>query len=172
MNKLILYTNEYNINKECISFLDPVRNKITDGLFAHIIYFGELFTTNTIHYSFYLNVVHMGHFFNKNVYKFNPVQNSLVKIKYLESYILTNYGIHMTHSYKTPRYKIQEICDSGNIKINTDFTIPANCSTLKLNKYINTNMIFCLKIVGIWETDVEYGIIYKFLSLPSPLPLS
>jgi hypothetical protein len=52
---------------------------------------------------------------------------------------------------KTPQYKIQEQFKNSHIKIVSENT-PATSSTTT----------FLLKISGIWETETQYGVTYKF----------
>ena len=154
-----IYMNESNMNEQCILFLESVQNKIMHGTFTHVIYSNELFSTKSIYYLFHINIINMGQFYNKNIYKFNPIQSSLTKIKCLEQCILSNYKHTMKNPNKTPDYKIQKNLNSGSIKI---FTQVQNAESYKNNNN-NSNVQFCLKIIGIWESDTEYGIIYKFL---------
>jgi hypothetical protein len=51
---------------------------------------------------------------------------------------------------KIPQYKIYEQLKNGNIKVFSDTS----------DKIGNT---FLLKIAGIWETETEYGLTYKFI---------
>ena len=53
---------------------------------------------------------------------------------------------------KIPQYKITEQLKSGNIKFFSE-------NIDKINHY------FMLKISGIWETDLCYGITYKFVKI-------
>ena len=53
---------------------------------------------------------------------------------------------------KIPQYKIYEQLKNGNIKIFSE----------NIDKINNT---FLLKIAGIWETDMYYGLTYKFIKL-------
>ena len=52
---------------------------------------------------------------------------------------------------KIPQYKIHEQLQNGNIKIFTDIG----------NKQTSS---FILKISGIWETQYNYGLTYKFIN--------
>ena len=51
---------------------------------------------------------------------------------------------------KIPQYKIYEQLKNSNIKVFSD----------SFDKIGNT---FLLKIAGIWETETEYGLTYKFI---------
>ena len=53
---------------------------------------------------------------------------------------------------KIPQYKIYEQLKNGNIKIFSE----------NIDKINNA---FLLKIAGIWETDMYYGLTYKFIKL-------
>lgn len=53
---------------------------------------------------------------------------------------------------KIPQYKIYEQMKNGHIKIFSE----------NIDKINNT---FLLKIAGIWETDMYYGLTYKFIKL-------
>jgi hypothetical protein len=69
-------------------------------------------------------------------------------IKIIEEDILKKYEI----KDKIPQFKIYEQLKNGNIKIFSDLT----------NK---TNVSFILKISGIWETQIHYGLTYKFINI-------
>lgn len=159
-----IYLNETTLNQLCVFFLDAVKNKIMPGTFTRIIYSNELFTTNGLHYKFHLNVMNMGAVYNKTLYRFNPDQNGLKIIKQLEKTILAQYEAGMKQP-KPPLLKIHEVLNSGNLKI-FDQAIASHQSTSHQSTIAVANTVknthFCLKIIGIWESDTEYGIIYKF----------
>ena len=149
-----IYMNENNINEQYVFFSHPVKNKIIHGTFSHVMYSNELFITKFINYLFRMNV-NINRFYNAFVCNFNPNQNSLLKIKYLEHCILSNYKYTMIiPDNKLPQYKITTILNSGNIKLFT----PHNDKITKTG-----DVDFCLKIIGIWESHTEYGIIYKIV---------
>ena len=70
------------------------------------------------------------------------------KIRNIENNILRKINI----KNKTPQSKIFEQIRSGNIKIFSD----------NIEKNNNT---FLLKIAGIWENDINYGLTYKFIKV-------
>jgi hypothetical protein len=55
---------------------------------------------------------------------------------------------------KTPMMKIYEQLKNGNIKIFTNELL-----------FKTNNSAFTLKISGIWETDLYYGVTYKFFKI-------
>jgi hypothetical protein len=96
-------------------------------------------------------------YYNKYKCSFNiNTHYSLIeKIQYVEEKILEKYIYgNKTLSLKTPHYKIYEQIKNGNIKI--------FCENIKKN---NINNLFILKISGIWETDISYGLTYKFIKI-------
>ncbi|MDA9072465.1 hypothetical protein N9K75_01170 [bacterium] len=155
-----IYMSENNINENSVLFSESVKNKIIqDSLFTRIIYSNELFSTNAILYSFDLIITNASHFYNKYLYRFNPFQNSLSKIKKIEKNILSSYAQLMKTSprQKLPQYKILEVIDSGCLK-----TFASNNNTNDSDLSITHKKVrFCLKILGVWESNDEYGIIYK-----------
>ena len=74
------------------------------------------------------------------------------KIKNIESFLMTYY-VQYTQTTKRPTYLLSEKMDSGNIKYYS-----------KLNN-IHKNYHIILKISGIWESDEECGITFKFIQM-------
>jgi hypothetical protein len=74
--------------------------------------------------------------------------NIIDKIRTIEEGILRKINIRG----KIPQYKIFDQVRNGNIKIFSD-NIEKN------------NNLFLLKIAGIWETDYNYGLTYKFIKV-------
>jgi len=145
---LVKTIEQYDEN--CIYFCDPIKNNVmNDGSFIRIIYSTPLCVFNGINLFLILNDVVIDKYYNK--YKCNFIQNNhsylINNIKSIEETLLKNINI----KNKIPQYKIYEQLKNGNIKIFSEI----------LEKSNNDNM-FMLKISGIWETDYQYGITYKF----------
>ena len=140
--------NQYN--DEYIYFLEPIRNNIiNNGNFIKIIYSTPIISFNGIY--IYFNILH------SNVEKYFNKYKCVFDIKYHKDTIdaLKNIEESVLHKYitnKSPQYKIYEQIKNGSIKI-------INTSTEK----ISTS--FLLKIAGIWESEYEYGLTYKFINL-------
>ena len=82
-----------------------------------------------------------------NVYFYEPIKNSIIDyIKSIEIEILEKINIER----KKKIYKINEQLMTGYIKHLID------------NKYANC---FILKISGIWESENEYGLTFKFIEI-------
>jgi hypothetical protein len=129
-----------------------------DGLFIRILYS----TNNVIFNGIYLEINLSDTYFEKyyNKFKCNYNINSdankelINKIKLLEENIIKKFN----YLHKIPNYKIYEHIKNGNIKIFCD-TIP------------KSNSVLILKISGIWETNTNYGLTYKFINLQPKLEL-
>lgn len=123
-------------------FCESIKNNVmNEGKFIRILYSNELFTMNGI--SILLNNIQNADSY-KNKYNFNI--ELINNIKFIEENILHTINI----KNKTPQYKIYQQIKNGNIKVFE-------------NNEICNNLV--LKISGIWETDLFYGITYKFLKI-------
>jgi hypothetical protein len=138
-------------NEDNIFFCDPIKNNIMlEGNFIRILYSTPICVLNGIYLSVLINHYSIEKYFNKYKCLFDITShlNIINKIKDIESGILRKINI----KGKMPQYKIFEQIRNGNIKIFSD-NIERN------------NTMFVLKIAGIWETDTNYGLTYKFLKM-------
>lgn len=147
---IVLTTNQYNT--EYVYFLEPIRNNIiNNGNFIRIVYSNSIVSLNGIYIYINLNYTNIEKYYNKFkcVFDINiPVHQTFIEeIKLIEYELLKKYN-----SNKKQQYKIYEQFKSGNIKVFTNNV-----------DQISTN--FLLKIAGIWETEQEYGVTYKFINL-------
>jgi len=94
-----------------------------------------------------INNIHVEKYYNKYKYIFDVHTHSEIieRVKQIEIDILNKFDLD-----KIPQYKIYDQLRNGNVKIIAD----------KMEKCNN----LLLKISGIWETDTEYGITYKFMN--------
>ena len=136
-------------NTKYIFFQKPITNTVIDkSKFIRILYSNELMILNGIYIIVNLKISNIQAFYNRYKYNFDASENKNIidNIKYLENSILEHYECN-----KIKKYKITEQLNNCNIKIYTDASInniPSN---------------FILKISGIWESEHEYGITYKFI---------
>jgi hypothetical protein len=145
---LVQKIEQYNENN--VFFCEPViNNLINDGKFIKILYSTSNFTLNGIHLLITLNDIKCEKHYVKYKYIFDVDNNKdiLDKLKVIEKNLLNKYKIEN----KTPQFKIQEQLQSGYIKIFCDLD----------NNTLSSS--FILKISGIWETQDNYGITYKFI---------
>jgi len=153
MNIHILKTlNQYDENN--IYFCEPIKNNLmNEGVFTRILYTTSFFTMNGINLLISLNDTLIEKYYNKYKCSFNPYINkdTVEKMKEVERSILNQINI----KEKTPQFKISEQLNNNHIKL---FTDPPE-----------KNNHFILKISGIWETDYEYGVTYKFTKINKTL---
>lgn len=138
-------------NDDCVYFCDPIKNNImNDGNFIRILYSTPMFILNGIYMSILINQLTIEKYFNKYKCSFDIGThiNIIQRIKIIEENILHKINI----KGKIPQYKIYEQIGNGNIKIFAD-------------NIDNISNRFLLKIAGIWETEYNYGLTYKFMLL-------
>lgn len=134
-----------------IFFCDPIKNNVmNEGNFIRIIYSTEVVAFNGIYLLITLNDVTCEKYYSKYRCKFNVTShaNIINDLKIIEENILKKYSV----PNKTPQYKIYEQIKNGYIKI--FFDIEKKPETM-----------FNLKISGIWETEDNYGLTYKFTKI-------
>ena len=143
-----------SLNKEDFSidnvyFYEPIKNSIIENSsFIRLIYSNELMAINGIYIKIDFDNVTKTNDFSKQKITININDNSKIinYIKSIESEILQKINIKR----KRKIYKINEQLMTGYIKHLID------------NKYANC---FILKISGIWESENEYGLTFKFIEI-------
>jgi len=155
MYKGLIYMNivkridQYDEN--CLFFCEPIKNNImNDGNFIRLLYSTNHFTLNGIYLMIHLSDITCEKYYLKYKCTFNVLMHKemIDHLKIIEEDILKKCDI----KEKIPQYKIYEQLKNGNIKIFSDVT----------NK---SSAYFILKISGIWETQVNYGLTYKFIKI-------
>ena len=146
---MTIVKNIYQYNEDYVYFCEPIKNNImNNGNFIRIIYSTSFFILNGIYISIQINYTSVDKYYNKFKCSFdaNQYKELIEKLKIIEKGLLKKSGI----LGKIPQYKIYEQLKNSNIKVFSD----------SFDKIGNT---FLLKIAGIWETDTEYGLTYKFI---------
>jgi hypothetical protein len=138
-------------NEDCVYFCDPIKNNImNEGIFIRILYSTPFFVLNGIYIS--INMIHITieKYYNKFkcCFDVNLYKDLIEKLYVIEKNIIDKINIQG----KIPQYKIYDQYKTGNIRIFSE----------NIEKQSNT---FVLKIAGIWETDMNYGLTYKFIKL-------
>jgi hypothetical protein len=149
---MLIAKNIHQYNENYIHFCDPIKNNIMyEGTFNRILYSTPYFSLNGVYLHIQLNDCLNDAFSNKNkcLYDIKSNIGIINEIKKIEINILENYA----NATKTPQYKLCEQLMSGSIKLHTK----NNANTIN-NKFI-------LKISGIWETNIFYGLTYKFIKI-------
>lgn len=136
-------------NENCIFFCEPIKNNIiNEGNFIRILYSTGEMVLNGIYLLITITDFTCDKYYNKYRCCFNPTTHKdfIDQLKNIEETILKKANINN----KIPQFKIYEQLKNGNIKI--------------LNETVNTtSSTFILKISGIWETQQNYGLTYKFV---------
>lgn len=138
-------------NEDFVYFCDPIKNTImNDGNFIRIIYSNPLFILNGIYLEVHITHYNIEKYFNKYKCLFDTLLHKEItdKIRVIEEVLLKKINI----KGKTPQYRIYEQLKVGNIKVFAD----------NIEKQSN---IYTLKISGVWETDMHYGLTYKFIKV-------
>ena len=146
---MYIYSPIENINDSSIYLLNPVKNRIIkNSFFIKLIISNENLTFNGIYIEILLIDSKVETMFNKYRCYFSLEKNINIieKCKNIEDMILKK--------YKCNKKKIYLI----NNQLLKGCIILSNCYTICKNNFI-------LKISGIWETETEYGLSYKFISI-------
>jgi hypothetical protein len=138
---IALSAKEFNINN--IYFLDPIKNIIiNNSKFIRIIYSNNLLTLSGIY--IICNIDIKNNFNNHGL---------ILYINNLERDILNKYS-----KQKIKNYKIKEYFNNNFINLNINKSNSNN--EINISKYI-------LKISGIWESNDNIGITFKFFKAVS-----
>ena len=141
-------------DEKCVFFCEPIKNNImNDGNSIRILYSNELFVLNGIYLIFSINSMNVEKYYNKYKITFDKQANNdiIEQIRIIEENIIKKICI----KNKTPQFKIYEQLKNGNIKIFFEHK----------DDIITMNNTFLLKISGIWDTDMSYGVTYKFIKI-------
>lgn len=143
-----LAINIEQFQEEPLIFCDPIKNNImNEGNFVRILYSTNVVTLNGVYISFFLSGLKCDKYYNKFKCSFNEAfhKDTLELLRSIEERILQKYK-----TTKSPTFKIYEQLKTGYLKLFTDVGYASSCT-------------FLLKISGIWETQTQYGLTYKFL---------
>jgi hypothetical protein len=136
---------EFKINN--IFFQDPIKNTVmNDSNFIRVIYSNELLMINGICIEFNLPIVNIDKSFNKYkcTFDYQLSRNTIQNINKIEADILSKYGF----KNKQAIFRISEQLKNNVIKV-------TNINNININTFL-------IKISGIWSTELEYGLTYKF----------
>jgi len=136
-------------NEDNIYFCEPIKNNVmNEGKFIRILYSTHNLVLNGIYLLVHINDITCDKYYNKYKCNFNTLHNKDIidNIKTIEENILRKIEIK-----KIPQLKIYEQLRNGNIKL--------------FNEVNKSFCSFILKISGIWETQFNYGLTYKFIKI-------
>lgn len=155
-----LNTDDFSIDN--VYFSEPIKNSIIENSnFIRLIYSNSLMTLNGIYIKIDFENIHKTSDFSKHKITINPNDNQriinfmrTIENDILEKYNIENKNQQQSFTQQKPKqkvYKINEQLMTGYIKHIVD-----------TNKFGN---IFILKISGIWESEKEYGLTFKFIEI-------
>ena len=139
--------NKENYSIDNVYFYDPIKNSVIENSnFIRIIYSNSSVSINGIFIKIEFDFINKTNDFTKQKIIINPYDNQKIinYIKTIEYDIIEKINI----KNKKNIYKIYEQLMSGYIK------------NIDNNNYTNN---FILKISGLWESEKEYGLTFKFI---------
>ena len=144
---LICNLSDYNYNN--VFFMEKRNNMLLNGNFTKLLYSDENVTLNSIYVDVNMKY-NYAKINNKTIIQININENLEIieKFSIIEEELL-NYYTQLNQINKRNIYTLKDNLLSSNIRI------------YKQNNYTNARLF--LKISGIWETDNEIGITYKFI---------
>jgi hypothetical protein len=146
-----LALNIEQYNDQYVYFCEPTRNNImNEGSFIRLLYSTEHMMLNGIYLHVTIHNIVCDKYYDKYRCSFNVANHMelIQQLRQFEDKMLVKVGIQD----KIPQYKIYEQLLNGNIKIFNNIDNKTSCS-------------FILKISGIWETQYNYGLTYKFTEI-------
>jgi hypothetical protein len=146
---VVLDIDDFNINN--IFYQEKVKNTVMDNSnFLRVNYSNELFILNGIFIKFSLKLQTIEKSFNKYkcLFDIRTHHTAITQFSAIEKHMMDKHS----STTKTPIYRISEQLNNGFLKIFNE----ADCKE---------HNDFILKIYGIWETDCEYGLTYKFINI-------
>ena len=150
---VVLDLDDLNINH--VFYQEKVKNTIMDNSnFLRVVYSNELLSLNGIFVKFNLNLQTVEKSFNKYkcLFDLKPQNDIISRLSDIEHFIMDKYTNSNEIRNKTPIYRIKEQLNNGFLKLFNEIELK------DMNEFI-------LKIYGIWETDIEYGLTYKFINI-------
>lgn len=142
-----------DFNVDDIYFNKSVNNTvINNGKFTRVLFSNSLYTINSLLYLINFSSISIEQSYNKYkcYFSYEKNKNLISKIHNIENTIL-----EITSINKDKKFCISDQLDTGFIR-------------LFENSMPERDKKFILKISGIWETDTDYGLTYKFM-LMKPL---
>jgi hypothetical protein len=148
---MFLVKNLDQYHNSHVFFCDSIKNNVmSDGNFIRILYSTNNITLNGIYLLIKLKDITCDKYYNKYKCVFNTSTHKdfIEEIRSIEESVLNKF--ENTFNNKHPELKIYEQLKNGFIKIFQEIQ----------SKPVNN---FILKISGVWETQTNYGLTYKFV---------
>lgn len=154
---LIFKTEDYDDNE--LYFIEPVKNNVkTNSFFSRIVYSNDIISLKNIYFSFTLTNVSFKDQYLKTIIYFNESSNDLQKLYEIEKDIINKF-IQYKQIYNKDINIQPTYCIKNQFKLNY-IKIFKNSAITDIN-YNSTEIL--IKISGIWQTDNNVGITFKFI---------
>lgn len=150
-----------DINLNNLIIMDPIKNNVLlESYFYKINYYNNIIIYNGLYIHFELKYLEILN--DKIIYNFEENFNILNELFKIENELL-----NINNIQKKKNLKIKEIIEKKNIKYNY-IDINSNININNINHFNNINnksnhIDLILKISGIWKTNENYGLTFKFL---------
>lgn len=139
--------------KEHIIYSENMENKfLKNSKFVKISYSNNIFTLQSVFFSFTLNNYYFEDFFDKKKCFFNKIKNfeTLKKLSEIEYKILENFN-----EFHNLNLNLRKLLDNCYFKLSNNKTTISSSS-------LSTQTTFLLRISGIWFQKNDCGLIFKF----------
>ena len=147
--------NIKDINTENIYLLESKKNIIMDGSFTKLLYSNHFLTMNSIYCITNIEIIN-NEIINKN----------------FSTYTIYSTPEMIQECYDLEKNIINYYKNEFNITKDSNFLLYKQLLSYKIKLYKESNISpinvipsIILKISGLWETDTEVGITYKFLEM-------
>ena len=141
-----------------IWFRDVKKNMLMDGNFTKLIYVHEWMTLIGVVLMIPIRINIVEHIMGKKYIYYHCELSE--KIFGIERDILETYQQMFHCSYKTPIFKLHtQIAKKKYLSFPLSSIWSMGCKDWREN----TEQNFCIKMIGVWETASEIGLIYKMI---------
>lgn len=143
---VILNFNDFKPNY--IHFISPIKNKlISNSFFYKMFYASPLFILNSLYFELFFDNITLNNVDNKQTISFNvnKCNNIIRQVQNIENFVLSKIPLN-----KKRIFNCTNQIKKGVININSDIVIK------------DVTRVY-IKISGVWESNVEYGMSFKFV---------
>ena len=153
---------EYSdIDLNNIIIMEPIKNNVLlESYFYKINYYNNIIIYNGLYIHFELKYLEL--YNDKITYNIDENLNIFNKLFQIENNILNIINIQKKKNLKIKDIIEKKYIKYNNIDINSSININ-NINTFKNISKKNNNIELILKISGIWKTNENYGLTFKFL---------
>lgn len=161
---MFLTINSKKFNIKNVFFDKPIINNILpNSNFVKLSYSTNLFTMNGIYIDINLDFISIKQSLHK-LYFFYDIKKNMNNIQYINS-IERDILLFASHTITILKYSRKKPIFNINNHLNLSFIKVNDKTDTECKNKTSTKYKIVLKISGIWITENEYGLIYKFIHL-------